>query len=286
MMYPIFPILRKLILFTASCLLYKNGLSQYYYHDIVLTEQNRQQQQLYLKNAITLVKLVSYEANGQAADNFFCEVTPNSNYSKISTITQSDLTGNSLLTAYYHPNGQLFHSTDSSKEVLNQYQYQYDADGRLSAAINTSEGFTNTRQQVETHEWKYDQKGCPEKMLRIKNGTDTSVVHFTCDDNGRVTEENSLGYGNNGKIYYYYDSLHRLTDIVRFNPRLSKLLPDYMFEYNTRGELIQMTTVLQGGSDYLIWQYVYADNGLKTEARCFNKQKRLEGKIAYQYSSR
>jgi YD repeat-containing protein len=279
----LFPFLRSLALLNIAILSGHQGFGQYYYHDIVLTAQNRQQQQLYKKNSVTGVKLLSYEASGQPSEDFICNITPNNSYTQTKTFTQSALTGTSSSTAFYNFRGQLYRSVDSSKESVNKYEYSYDSTGRLLVASNVSEGFTSKIQQKETHEWKYGSK-CPEKMFRIKNSTDTTAVQFVCDEQGNVTEEESRRNNiSTDKIYYYYDSLHRLTDVVRYNNRLGKLLPDYIFEYNDKGQLVQMITV-QGGTDYLIWKYEYAEDGLKKRELCFNKQKSLVGKIEYQYS--
>lgn len=276
--------LRHIALFTASLLFFQQGSAQYYYHDIVLTEQNRQQQQLYKKNRTTGVKLLSYEASGQPAEDFTCEVTLNNDFTQIRTFTKGGLADASLLTAFYNTEGQLYRSTDSSKESVNTYEYSYDDAGRLGMANNASEGSGSNMQQKETHQWKYNSNGCPDTMLRIKNGTDTAIVKFLCDEHGNVTEEESWRHTvAKEKIYYYYDSSHRLTDVVRYNAKLGRLLPDYMFEYNNKGQLTQMTAVQQGAGDYLIWQYEYAANGLKMKATCLNKQKRPVGRIEYQY---
>lgn len=282
----LFRFLRNFALLNIAILLGQQGFSQYFYHDIVLTAQNQQQQQLYKKNRILGVKLLSFEINGQPSENFTGEVTPNSNYTQIRTFTKTAITGTSLLTAFYNANGQLYRSTDSSNESVNIYEYSYDNAGRLLAAVNLSEGFTSKIQQKETHEWKYNNDGCPETMLRIKNSTDTTLVKFVCDSQGNVTEEESWWHNvSKEKIYYYYDTLNRLTDVVRYHARLARLLPDYMFEYNAKGQLAQMITVQQGGSDYLVWQYKYMENGLKTRELCLNKQRKPVGKIEYQYIS-
>ncbi|HTN06950.1 hypothetical protein [Agriterribacter sp.] len=284
MKHHLFPFLRYLVLLHAAILFFQQSVAQYYYHDIVLAAQNQQQQQLYKKNRVAQVKLLSYEANGQPAENFICEVTPNNNYTQIRTLTKTDLTGTSSLTAFYNANGQLYRSTDSSNESVNKYEYSYDIAGRLLIAGNTSEGFTSKIQQKETHEWKYNNDGCPETMFRIKNTTDTTIVKFVCDGQGNVTEEESWWHNvSKEKIYYYFDALNRLTDVVRYHTRLARLLPDYMFEYNEKGQLAQMIAVQQGGSDYLVWRYEYAESGLKTRELCLNKQKKLVGKMEYQY---
>jgi len=277
--------LRHIVLLNIAILFCQQNLAQYYYHDIVLTNQNQRQQQLYKKNKVTLVKVLSFEANGMPAEHFVCELTPNNSYTQIKTFTQTDLSGKSSLTSYYNFKGQLYRSVDSSNESATKYDYSYDSTGRLSLASNISEGFTSKVQQKEAHDWKYSTDGCPQIMYRVKNGTDTTHVKLLCDEAMNVIEEESFWQNiSKEKIYYYYDNLNRLTDIVRYNPRLGKLLPDYMFEYNNAAQLTQMITVQQGGSDYLTWRYEYAENGLKTRELCFDKQKRLVGRIEYQYS--
>ena len=71
----------------------------------MLTEQNRKQQQLYKKNRVTGVKLLSYETNGQPTEDFTCEVTLNNDFTQIKTFTKSGLADASLLTAFYNAEG-------------------------------------------------------------------------------------------------------------------------------------------------------------------------------------
>ena len=89
-----------------------------------------------------------------------------------------------------------------------------------------------------------------------------------------------------GYLYYYYDDKNRLSDIVRYNTKLKKLLPDLMFEYDDNDRVIQKITTISnltmGG--YLIWRYIFDDKGLKTKEALFNKDKELTGKIDYVYT--
>ena len=122
-------------------------------------------------------------------------------------------------------------------------------------------------------------------MLRIKNNSDTAFVHFKLDDSGNVIEETELRKGiATEPVYYYYDSKNQLTDIVRYNRKAKKLLPEYMFEYSPVGQVIQKITVPSNNDNYLIWRYQFNSQGLKTKEVIYNKQKELAGKIEYQYS--
>lgn len=278
--------LRYVILLNFAVFFCQNGFTQYFYHDIVLTMQNRQQQQLYKKNNISLVQLTSYEANGQPTADFACEVTLNKDYTQTKTFTASPISGSSLLTTFFDAGGLPYRSTDSSAEVVNEYEYKYNPSGRLSEARSISGDPSGKTKEVEVHLWQYDQVGCAKSMYRVKNGTDTTFVEFVCDEQGNVIEEQSRWRQiAKEKIYYYYDSSDRLTDIVRYNTRAGRLLPDYMFEYDAMGQLIQMTVMQQGENDYLIWKYQYEENGLRKSATCLNKLKKPVGRITYQYKT-
>ena len=87
---------------------------------------------------------------------------------------------------------------------------------------------------------------------------------------------------NGATTTYVYDSKNRLTDVVHLNQFNEKMLPDYIFEYNSTGLVTQMTTTEEGGSYYYIWKYTY-DNGLRTSEKCFSKERRLMGTIQYEY---
>ena len=135
----------------------------------------------------------------------------------------------------------------------------------------------------EMHQWFYENDK-PTKMLLIKNNNDTTTVEFKIDEHGDVGEER---WRKKGRIvenyFYYYNDQHKLTDIVSYNAKAQRLLPDFLFEYDNNGTLIKFTQIPQGSADYLVWQYVYLQNGLKQKELCFNKQKQPVGSIEYHY---
>ncbi|PWU00560.1 MAG: hypothetical protein C5B52_08680 [Bacteroidetes bacterium] len=258
--------------------------AQYFYRDIILTSQNRDNQQLFKKNKVTQIELKSFEANGEPTERFVCEQNFNSTYSVSRTFTNGELTGPSSLTSYYNGQGQLYRTVDSSRQSMSTNDYKYDSLGRVIQITNNSFGYGDKVKETEVHLWSYNSRSCPEKMLRIKNGSDSTTVKFNCDDKGNVIDEESFWRGaSRDKIYYYYDSSNHLTDIVRYNERAKKLLPDYIFEYDGNNQLTQMITVQQGSSDYLTWRYNYNEKGLKTKEICYDKQKQLLGRIEYEY---
>ncbi len=121
-------------------------------------------------------------------------------------------------------------------------------------------------------------------MIKIRGISDTTFVDFTSDEKGNIIEEKARrGVEALPVVYYYYDNENRLTDIVRYNQKAARLLPDYVFEYNS-DRIFSMLFVPPGSTDYQKWLYSYDNKGLKKEESCFDKKKQLVVKINYTYS--
>ncbi|MEO6453248.1 MAG: hypothetical protein ABIN97_04210, partial [Ginsengibacter sp.] len=119
--------------------------------------------------------------------------------------------------------------------------------------------------------------------IRKKNDTELSAVNFKVDENGNVIEEEeALKNGIRKKYFYYYDDKNNLTDVVHYNERAKRLLPDYMYEYSSTGQLNQMITTEEGGG-YYIWRYAYNDQNLRESEKCFSKERKLLGSVQYIY---
>ena len=123
-------------------------------------------------------------------------------------------------------------------------------------------------------------------MWRIINDTDSLELRFSPDENGNTGDEKTYRRGiEAGTVYYYYDDKGRLSDIVRYNTKAKKLLPDIMFEYDDSDRVIQkITTTSSLNLGYLIWRYLFNEKGLKTREAMFNNDKELTGKIEYSYT--
>jgi len=261
-----------------------SSFSQFYHKDIVSLKQTTDQLKIYKANKVKKVVLNSFEPTGEPTDKFICFQEVSSTYAFIKTYSQSAQTLQSVLNSQFNFKGQLIRSADSSNSTLNVSSYSYDASGRLTVVESVSQAYAYQTKEIEKHLWFYDSTGFPVKMLRIKNNTDTAEVTFKADEKGNVGEEIWKG-----KVvipqtyYYYYDEQNRLTDIVRYNDRANKLLPDYVFAYNGQAQLIQMITVQSGTSNYVTWKYQYNPQGLKTRESIYSKQKELMGYITYQY---
>jgi hypothetical protein len=258
-------------------------LAQYYYKDIVSPRQSMSQLQLYKKNAVKGFTLSSFEANGTPSKDVEVNTKINSDYTVVTTYSASPATGKSLLTVIYDPNGTILRSTDSSASFLSTSLFEYNTAHQLVSISNSSNNYDGDFNTEEKHLWFY-QGNCPVSMLCIKDKTDSLLVKFSCDNNGHPTEENHFR-GNRliTRIYYYYDEAGRLTDIVRYNQKVKKLLPDMMFNYDENGTLTSMITVQDGNLDYQDWRYQYNEAGLKIKETCYGKHNNLIGKVEYLY---
>lgn len=256
--------------------------SQYYYKDIVSNKQLMAEMALLKEQKLHTVTLKSFEDDGSPSEGFFCEKKINKKYTSVQTRTKSYVTAASEFTSEFDEKGMLTHTTDSSEISSSNAYFTYYDNGALKSivTINRSSDDDFHNEIKEEHIYEYNAKGNPVKMLRIKNSADTSIINFAEDEAGNVSIEKNSKTGDT--YYYYYDAKKRLTDVVRLNPDNQKMLPDYMFEYNYSGQIIQMTTTEEGGSYYFVWKYTY-ENGLRIKEKCFNKERRLMGTIEYEY---
>ena len=257
--------------------------SQYYYKDIILTAQISANYRLLKGNKVTKVSFGAFIQNQQVQDGINLEQTVNAQKNTVVTYTNTTASGESWLSAFYNESGLLVNTVDSSKETTSNTIYSYDAQNRITRISNTSVAKDNST-LTETHEWSYTAAGQAQKMVKIKNDSDTTFVKFTLDENGNVSEEQvTRNKYSLGTTHYYYDASHRLTDIARYNKRADRILPDYIFEYNDASQLTQMIVVPDGSSDYQTWKYTYNTQSLKQQEVCFNKQKQMVGKVEYMY---
>lgn len=257
--------------------------AQYYYKDIIGTKETTDLIKNYRNNKVSRVVLNSYDAENTKVDDFYVEQVFSTSDQMLRTISRSGVTNESVLISYADANGNVIKTVDSSETITSTSVYNYNTDGMLQSVTSSSTDTAHSVNQVEEHRWEYN-NGKIVRMLRIKDNKDTAYVSFKTDDKGNIIEEQSLRKGLASEpVYYYYDNNNRLTDIVRFNNKAKRLLPEYMFEYSPANQVIQKITVPANGSDYLIWRYQYDNKGLKIKEAVFDKHKQLTGKIEYLY---
>ena len=230
------------------------------------------------------VTISRYDNYDQLQNDLKIEQSFSKDFSSLESKTiTSDRIRPLLLKSTYADN-RIIKSEDTHDSVKTIVNYAYNAMGLLDNIISYTNDTTISSQSLETHQWFYNERGRLIYMLKIKKKRDTTKVALVYDKDSLITEEN---WFKKGKVletyYYYYNDKNQLSDIVRFNNRAKRLLPDYLFEYDATGNVQSMTQVPAGNSNYMIWQYIYNDKGLKQQDNCFTKQRQLIGKMKYEY---
>lgn len=258
-------------------------LSQYYYNDLVTAKQTNDQYVLLKNNHISSVNALSFEADGTPSEGFTLSQQLNSAGTELTTITDFPSAGRSVSVGTYS-NNRIVKTVDTSDRIKKITTYAYSNEQLQTITTQTIDEFMSSN-STEVHQYFYEGSR-PVKMLLIKNNTDTTTIEFIPDEQQNVAEEHWIKQNKIAeKYFYYYNQQHQLTDIVRFNLKANRMLPDFLFEYAENGAIQQMTQIPEGSDDYLIWVYDYNNNGLKQTERCFNKQKQLVGRIVYKYNN-
>ena len=272
-------------LFTALTLFVFSALqAQYYYKDIIGTRESADLITSYRNNKVRTVALAPYTVNNTPIENLSIKQEFLPAQQALRTVTKSEYSGISFLTSFIDAAGRVVKTLDSTDGIVNTTLYNYNNNGNLVGVLFTA-GDTLTAVKSDDHLWQYDAQNRVRQMIRIKNKRDTAIVSFKLDEHGNVVEEQEKRRAlSDEPYYYYYDASNRLTDIVRFNKKASRLLPEQMFEYSASNQVIQRISVPQNSDDYLIWRFAYDNRGLKTKEVIFNKQREQTGKIEYVYT--
>lgn len=270
------------ISFTFVCLSFSLARAQYFYKDVMSTSKINSEFGILKKGNIRYVKITSFDENDKLSEGFLCEKKINKNFSQSEMMSQSNITGQSLLVTDYNPNGQIIKTVTTTPNTTNSVNYQYNDHGNLTLVSTTTRANGDSDGIEETHQYFYEDNK-PVKMLRKKNRVLVATITFLSGDKGNVIEEDASGNSSDIKYYYYYDDSNRLTDVVHYNPVAKRLLPDYMFEYNDHNEPKQMISVDESGRNYFIWKYAYDDKTLPEIQKCYSKEKHLLGTIQYDY---
>jgi len=272
--------------FLFLLLFFFHANSQYYYKDLVAAADITRQMKTFTTNNIQKVTAKGVTPEGGAATDFseVYEINANGTVLKITTTVNKVV---SSLRHSFNDRGLLISTVDSAVNVKSSSTYTYDANGKIISISNsaTDADSSGDFSQTEVHQYIY-KNGKLDKMWRIINTTDSLEVRFVTDEDGNVLEERNFKRGVlSDPIFYYYDDKDRLTDIVRFNYKANRLLPDYLFEYDDNDRVIQKITTTSGKNlGYLTWRYLFDEKGLKTKEALFNKDKQLQGRIDYSYN--
>lgn len=273
---------KRIPLIAMFCCCYALVQSQYYYNDILLRQTAAANHSRLVQNRITSITATGYDGDNIANDNFSYEKMIKKNGAEIFTVTLMPASGKTYSREYYEL-ASLQKSVDSSEKIVTTTQFTYNTNNLpASIQMNYDDAFMDIHAK-EQHLWMYQDK-TPERMYRIKDNSDTMLVLFTADATGKVIEEAWQRDGREvERYYYYYNDNNQLSDIVRFNILGKRLLPDFTFDYNSAGDIINMRQIIAGGTDYNSWLYTFDERGLKQSEKFYNKQSQLIGMILYSY---
>lgn len=258
--------------------------AQYYYNDIIGSAELNVKMKALVTNKIKGGIATGYDAQGTKTSDFNEWQSVDLMQKKLLVTTRNSQSV-TRQTSEYNNDFLVQSILDSTTDFKSTTTYQYQNGNIIKIKIVTEDAVQGLSQSEE-HIWLYNTMNKPVKMFRIMNGTDSSEYRFSTDENGNIIDEKR--YLRNvpvDSVLYYYDDNNRLTDIVRYDKKAKKLLPDFMFEYDDANRVIQKISILSASSrNYLIWRYAYNDKGLKTKEALFNKDKELQGRIDYTYT--
>ena len=256
--------------------------AQYYYNDLLANIQTHKQYKLLRVLKVKKITATAQEsANSNPETLLTEEVSTDGKRIIIYTALQN---GKTTRTTTQYEMGKLKKSESNNKGVESTTLYSYNEAGLPSLIQSTTKDTFLSTLTGEAHQYFYKQDGSPDYAYIIRNQSDTVQVSFTTDNQKLVLEETWTRRKKEiEKYYYYYNDKQQLTDIVRFNAKLNKLLPDFVYAYNEAGNIIQMIQVPRTGNNYITWKYIYNEKGLKTTENCFNKEKQLLGTVGYSY---
>lgn len=274
--------MRSFIFFLLIVVLATPSTAQYYYNDIV---NNKVQNKEYatLKTAgFKRVVLESFEGDDSPSEGFFGEKTFDDDFLVSMLITRSEQTGESQLQTFYSDD-RVIKTVNRALDATNISEFKYDSAGNLiEINISTLNDIDSTGFSEERI-FKYSERGILVSMTRKKGAEQIALIDFESDSLGNIIGENPVTGNADGKYYYYYDNQNRLTDVVHFNNRARRLLPDFIFTYNNLGQVIQTMVVNENGSDYNNWRYSYTGEGLPEIQKIYSKTRQLLGTIQFEY---
>jgi YD repeat-containing protein len=261
-------------------LVHQTVWSQYYLNDCVGLTQSQEKYQLMRKHRIKLIEATSLEADGSATPGFILQQTlPTDGKKMITTIGQQNSPVETI-TNFYELS-KLKKTVVKRLSLETKTEFFYNNKGLLEKLVSTTIDSNQLMPVSETHFWTYGTNGAPTQMLKWGNSIDTLQVHFLSDSTGLVLEEYWMKKGKTIETYYYYYANQRLTDVVRYNQKAKKLLPDFVYEYNDQNQLTQMAQF--DGKSMVYWTYTYDQNGLRASETARDKQKNILTKINYRF---
>jgi hypothetical protein len=273
----------RYLLTLALLFLISHSYSQYYFNDIVSTQNSNEQHRLLRTGKIHKIKATSFEPDNTITPGFLLEqdISLDGKKSVVNTATSE---GKTTTTTHTYENGRIRRTVSFGGGIENKTEYTYSDKGSILKVVLTTTDTAMKYTTIESHEWAYNDAGKPVSMLRIKNKFDTTQIVLIKDEKEQIVEEHWKKKNRDIEAYYYYyDASGHMTDIVRYNARLKKLIPDFQYEYDANNRVSQMTQIFLSSGNYVVWKYAYNDKGLKSSESAFGKEKTLVGRVEYSY---
>lgn len=255
---------------------------QFYLNDIIGLKVSQEKYQLMRKNKIKKITANSIEADGSTTKGFLLSQELQTDGKKmVSTIANLSSPLEKITNIYEL--SKLKRTFVNRASIETKTDYNYNENGLLNKVMSTTIDSVQKTPISETHLWQYQANGIPNRMIKLADGMDTVLVEFVADSTGLIIEEYWFKKGKKIESYYYYYSNNQLTDVVRFNLKANRLIPDYVYEYNQQNQLINMIQVSFNGSAVVHWTYTYHANGLRDTETARDKEKNIIAKIIYNF---
>ena len=134
--------------------------AQYYYKDIIISKQAGTELSILKEQKIKTVKINSFENDGLPSEGFFGEKKISKDYTKVATMTRSDITGPSLFSSFFK-NSLLYKTIDSSQIAVSTSTYEYNEKNNIvkttSVIKSNDDDFAN--EIIEEHIYIYNESG-------------------------------------------------------------------------------------------------------------------------------
>ncbi len=255
---------------------------QFYLNDILGLKISQEKYQLMRKNKIIKITANSIEADGSNTKGFLLNQELQIDGKKMVTTIANIASSTEKITNTYELS-KLKRTIKNRSSIQTTTDYTYDEKVLLNKITTTTIDSIQKKPISEIHLWEYQTNGIPISMVKWGDGIDTVKVTFVADSTGNIIEEYWYKKGKKIESYYYYYTNNQLTDLVRFNAKANRLIPDFVFEYNQQNQLTKMIQVSFNGSSVIHWTYTYHSNGLRETETARDKEKNIIAKITYSF---
>ena len=254
---------------------------QYYYTDLIGLQQTQKNYEIIRKNRIKIITGTGTAAEGNV--NILSRTDIPTDGKKITRTLSENNSTRELVNQYYEL-GRLKKTAIQKPGSETIIEYQYNTNGLLTTLVSTTKDSASGSSIAELHQWEYSSSGSPKKMIKKTSGMDSVTVEFQTDSSGLLLEETWIKKDKKiEKYYFYYTPDNRISDIVRFNTTAQKLLPDFVFEYNEKGQLVKMIQIGLNGRNITHWDYSYFPSGLRELEIAKDRNKNLIISTQYQF---